>query len=131
MKLECNCKNISIEWTIKEETIYSRVCSCNYCQTQQAEYVSDSDSSFIYYIKDFKKHNLIRHGHETADFHECRNCGLAFATCEIEGNQYGIINAKVMGFNNCTLESNARDYSGETINDRLARRKENWCKVNS
>ena len=131
MKLECSCKNISIDWTRSEGELHSRVCSCNYCRAHKAEYVSEPDSSFSYCVKDPTRHKVVRHGHETACFHECTDCGLVMVTCEIEGAEYGIINAKVVGLDNCILEPKARDYSGETVNSRLSRRKENWCKLNS
>ncbi len=47
----------------------------------------------------------------------------------IDGDDYGIINAKVMGLKSYDVDSTLKDYSSETISMRLARRKENWCKL--
>jgi len=131
MKLECNCKNISIDWLRTEGPLHSRICSCDYCQSQKAEYVSEPDSTFSFVVNDMAQHKMVKHGHKTASFHECKNCGLAFVSCRIDGVLYGILNAKVMGIENCILEPEPRDYSGEIVENRLARRKQNWCRVNS
>ena len=131
MNLACRCKNISIKWDRKPGDLHSRVCSCEYCQSHGAEYVSEPDSSFSFHINNPGMHRIVQHGHNTASFHECLNCGLVLATCKIGDQKYGIINVKTMGLDNCILESKPRDYSGESVAKRLQRRKENWCKVNS
>ena len=129
MNLQCECENISIEWDRKLGVVNSRKCGCDYCKRHKGEYVSDPDSEFSYRIFDESKHAVVKHGHGTAEFHECTGCGLAFVTCDIDGKYYGIINSVVMGVKNCQLDSESKDYSRESIDERLLRRKERWSKV--
>ncbi len=92
MNLQCDCENISIEWNRMPGVINSRKCGCDYCKRHKGEYVSDSDSEFSYRIFDESKHAVVKHGHGTAEFHECKECGIAFVTCDIDGKYFGIIN---------------------------------------
>jgi hypothetical protein len=130
LKLSCNCENIQIDWDVKCQDFIARSCSCDYCRNKGGEYVSDSSSSFSFKINNRSDHEVVQHGHKTADFHECKNCGTAFVSCEIDGNGYGVINAKVMGLNDYAIDSTLKDYSTETVSMRLARRKHTWCKLN-
>lgn len=109
--------------------LYSRKCACAYCCRLQAEYVSHPDSTFSYHIANPENHTIIRHGHSTAEFHECDNCGLAFVTSLIDGQLYGILNAIVMGVEGWESEPNPNDYSAESVAQRLQRRKQRWSKV--
>ena len=84
---------------------------------------------FSFKINNPSCHIIFQHGHKTADFHECKNCGTAFVSCEIDGDLFGVINAKVMGLKDYSIDSVLKDYSTETISMRLARRKKNWCKL--
>jgi len=92
--------------------------------------VSDSSSNFATKINSPADHIVVQHGHKTAEFHECKNCGTAFVSCNVDGDSYGIINAKVMGLEGYSIDPIIKDYSAETIKIRLARRKQNWCKLN-
>jgi hypothetical protein len=131
MRLACLCGNIEINWDVQKQEFIARTCACDYCKKMRGEYVSDSDSRFSFRVKSPAKYKVVQHGHKTAIFHECTNCGLACVTCTIKGQGYGIINAKVMGLNYRNIDSVSRDYSNETPSDRLARRRDNWCKVKS
>jgi len=129
LKLLCSCKNIQVDWDVKSQDLIARLCSCDYCRNKSGEYVSDSDSVFSFKINNPSCHIIFQHGHKTADFHECKNCGTAFVSCEIDGDLFGVINAKVMGLKDYSIDSVLKDYSTETISMRLARRKKNWCKL--
>jgi hypothetical protein len=130
MKLSCSCKNIQIDWDVEPQDFLARSCSCSYCRENAGEYLSDSNSIFSYKINNPADHIVVQHGHNTADFHECKNCGTAFVSCQIDGDEYGVINAKVMGLKDYAIDPVLKEYSTETISVRLARRKKNWCKLN-
>ena len=129
MKLSCSCKNIQIEWDTQSRDFLARSCSCSYCRENGGEYVSDPKSSFSFKVTDPASHMVAQHGHKTADFHECKNCGTAFVSCSVDGDSYGIINAKVMGLKGYSIEPVLKNYSSETVEERLARRMTNWCKL--
>lgn len=129
IKTACPCGNIQIEWNICAQSLQARRCACEYCSLQGGEYVSVPGSTINCKIIDLSGCNIIRQGHGTADFHECTNCGLVIVTSEIEGELFGVINAKVLDIGKYALGSLIDNHSNETVLDRLARRKINWCRV--
>lgn len=129
MKKSCFCKNIVIEFTKNDVFVVARKCSCDYCVSKNAEYVSNPKVSITFEIIDKSKRTIIMHGYRSAEFHECINCGLVLVTSTIAGASYCVLNAKVLGIEGYTLESEALDFSAESIDARLARRKANWSPV--
>lgn len=75
---------------------------------------------------DESQHNFIQQGFQTVDFHECANCGVIIVISEIDNDAYCIINAKALGLKSYSLDLIVKNYDGETVEDRLARRKKNW-----
>ena len=129
MKLNCKCGNIEIEWDCELSPLVARKCGCAYCTQQNGEFVSDPNSMMSYRIHDRLMHTIVRHGTETADFHECKNCGIVLVTSEIENELYSVINAKILDLKNYSLDLKVKNYNGETVSERLARRKKNWSKA--
>jgi hypothetical protein len=129
MNLACNCGNFSIEWETKLNAHVARTCGCDYCLSQQGEFVSDSSSTVKYTVFEKPLYQIIQHGHNTASFHECKNCGVIVVTSEIGKETYCVLNAKALGLAGYSLDPVVKDYSAESVQDRLARRKKYWCKV--
>ncbi len=129
MKLRCKCGNFRVDWDTSIHPLVARVCGCDYCSIRKSEYVSDPDSTVKFRVTDEYLHKIVQHGHNTADFHECKNCGVVIVVSTIDGRKYCVINAKALGLNEYGLDPAIKDYSDESIQDRLARRKRNWCKV--
>jgi hypothetical protein len=129
MNLSCSCGNFIVEWNTQLRPIVARVCCCEYCLVNKGEFVSDSDSVVRVKVKTESLHNIVTHGHRTADFHECKNCGVIIVTSEIDNKTYCVLNAKVLGLAGYSLDAILRDYSAESIQTRLGRRKKSWCKV--
>ena len=129
MKLTCRCKNFTVRWDTKVHPHVARVCGCDYCSNQKGEYVSDSGSTVKYKVADESLHKIIQHGHNSANFHECANCGVIIVTSTIEDKNYCVINAKALSLKDYSLDPATKDYSSESVQFRLARRKKNWCKL--
>jgi hypothetical protein len=129
MKLKCRCGNIEVEWNTMISPLVARKCGCEYCISQDCAYVRDADSVVSYIIRDNSQHRIVKHGSSTASFHECANCGLVLVTSEIENGLYTVLNAKVLGIKSYSIDPKIKNYSGESIAERLLRRKNNWCKV--
>lgn len=72
---------------------------------------------------------MVQHGTNTANFHECVNCGLVLVTAEIEHSLYSVLNAKVLGIADYFIDSKVNVFTDESITVKLARRKNNWCKT--
>jgi len=129
MKKSCLCQNIVIEFTNGDAFNLARKCNCNYCVSKNAEYVSNPKELISFKVIDKEKRTIVKHGYRSADFHECVNYGLVLVTSVIEDDAYCVLNAKVLGIEGYTLDPQARDFSEESINARLARRKSNWSPV--
>ena len=125
----CGCGNIVVEWDTKVSPLVARKCDCEYCVSSGAEFVSDPNSLVQFKILDKKKHQIIKHGHETAEFHECSECGVVFVASEIGGSTYCVLNAKTLGIKEYVLDTQLNNYEEESVQQRLARRKKNWSKV--
>lgn len=126
----CHCGNIAITlaWPESGTTIPARACGCDFCRKHSAVWTSRSDAPFSLSVKDTGKAMAYRFGTGTADFHICKTCGVTpIATCEMEGRRYAVVNVNVFEkISRNDLSESPTDFEGETIDDRLARRKRNW-----
>mgnify|MGYP000591116875 CR=1 FL=1 len=131
MEISCECGNIQVDWNTRLNKLLARRCGCSYCQSQCAEYVSDPNSTLKLKILNPLLHNVVTHGSETSLFHECINCGLIFVTSEIGGRTYGLLNLQALEPSDYSVDPISKDFSTETLEQRLARRQQNWCKFES
>ena len=129
MKKSCQCGNFELNWDTTQTPLIARQCSCDYCVSSKAEFMSDPNSTVTYFFKDESQHKMIKHGHGTAVFHECKQCGVVIVTSNIDNHTYCVINAKTLQLKGYQLDIKLKHYDEETVDERLARRKENWCKV--
>lgn len=126
----CHCGNIHYElaWPADAFPITLRECSCSFCQKHGGNYTSHPKSKLVVHVKAKEKLSRYQFGHKTADFMLCGTCGvLMFAICPMDGNEYAVINAN--NFENLAPEDliqSVTNFDLETIDVRLARRKENW-----
>ena len=79
-------------------------------------------------IADDSRVTRYQFGTKTAHFHICLTCGvLPIATCMIEGTRYAVVNVNTFdGVDRSQLVETATDFEGETMENRLARRRRNW-----
>lgn len=124
----CRCKNIELHWRTVDFSVVPRACQCDYCRSHGAAYVSKAGTPVDVRIRDAGLHRIVRHGSNSAEFHECINCGeLILVTATIDGEVYGALNARCLdnrlGFANATDV----DYSGDTAAQKQARWRQNWC----
>lgn len=127
----CTCGNIEISWNVDDISQQLRACQCEYCLSKNAAYVSRAGSDMAVTIHNPKSHRIVRHGTNTADFHECTACNmLAFVSSDIEGMVYGIINSNCL--TNINFDSPVKmKFTHETEPERLSRRRQNWCQLSS
>ncbi len=130
LKGKCHCGNISFEFkTGKSIADFSvRKCDCSYCTKQGNRYISDSDGEL--HIK-YENKNLVNNysfGTKTAEFLICMTCGvIPVAICNIEGQDFGIVNVNSLDdADHFGRHSKLMSYDGESLDKRLARRKQNW-----
>ena len=126
---QCHCGNISYAFKSNRAIadIPLRKCNCTFCSKHNCVYSADANGEFEY-KEAARKTNRYQFGHSTAVFHVCKTCGMMpFVTCEIDGQEYAVVNlctATSHAFSNAPTST--KDFSGESVDDRLARRKQTW-----
>ena len=124
----CSCSNIEITWQVIDYSLVPRACQCDYCASRSAAYVSKSGTRFEAVIRDSQYHRTIRHGSNSAVFHECTNCNqVLFVTAEIDGALYGALNANHL-VNKFGFADPVRvNFSSHTAAQKRRRWHQNWC----
>ncbi len=123
----CQCGNLQLAWHSVDLSCVPRACQCDYCVSHAATWVSKSGTAVDLRIHRPAMHRVIRHGSNTAAFHECAYCGLpVLVTADIDGVVYGALNAAVLD-NPAAPPPTTFEYDGQTAGDKLARWQQNWC----
>ncbi len=126
----CHCGNIAFTffWPGSGPVIPVRACGCSFCRKHGGVYTSHPQGRLEVKIADDSLIERYRFGHETADFHVCRRCGVVpVITSEIEGRTYAVVNVNAFeGVDRSELAEAAADFEGEDPGGRLARRQGNW-----
>lgn len=128
MRGRCACGNIQVRWHTIDYSVVPRACQCAYCQDKGAAYVSKSATRVDVNVAKRQLLTTFRHGSNMALFHECTNCGdLVFASVEIDGIGYAALNAHCMANPLGFGAAITRDFSSDSIADKLDRWQGNWC----
>ncbi len=130
----CHCKAIRYQLKWPEQPgaarIPARRCSCSYCMRIDGVWTSHPDAELGIFEAASRPATRYRFATGTADFLFCSYCGITpVVTCELDGRDYAVVNVntfdegpdKPFEFDAC-----ATDFDGETVEDRLARRKARW-----
>jgi len=79
-------------------------------------------------INNVKLHDVVQHGSQTAEFHECLRCNqVVFVTAEIEGELYGALNANHLVNSVGFAEPVLANFSAQTADEKRNRWRKNWC----
>src|SRR5262245_6812429 len=126
----CHCGNVrfTLAWPNPQRIIPARVCDCAFCTKHGAAWTSNAQGRFNLQINDDTRAARYQFGTKTADFHLCLTCGVVpIVTCAIEGRRYGVFNVKTFtDLDRSELAEAAMSFAGETTQNRLARRRQNW-----
>lgn len=129
MLIYCRCKNIKIEWSIRDFSLVPRACQCNFCLSKNAQWLSKSGSRFELSINYRQHYRLTQQGTNTAYFHQCTHCGEFTAATAIIGKQrYGAINANCL--NAPHRFADAKRVTPSSLDSALSRQniwQQNWC----
>ncbi|MFO0997699.1 MAG: hypothetical protein U1F33_13545 [Alphaproteobacteria bacterium] len=127
---QCHCGNIryALEWPGKGERIPVRACGCTFCMKHGGVWTSNREASLAVTIGDAVPHAPYRFGTGTAAFHVCARCGaVPVVTSEIEGKVYAVVNVNTFeGVDPSSFDRAPANFDGETTDNRLDRRKQNW-----
>ena len=126
----CHCGNIRVmlDWPAPGSTISVRACGCSYCVKHGGVWTSHPNARFHLNVADESRVRKYRFGTRTADFHVCSTCGVVpIVTCVIDGSRYAVLNANTFdGVDKSQLSQAGANFEGETVENRLARRRRNW-----
>ena len=125
----CACKNITIDWHIRDYSLVPRACCCDFCLFHNAHWVSKAGSRFSLTIRYAQHHKKNKQGTRTATFHQCSNCGdVVAATARIDKRDYGALNHNILDdaqrFPDFRpFKSSAKD----SVSTRIKTWQDNWC----
>jgi hypothetical protein len=127
---KCHCGNIDYEllWPNPDGRLAVRACGCTFCIKHGGVYTSHPDARLTARVADESLLNRYAFGTGTAEFFVCRRCGaVPFVTSTIDGTRFAVVNVNTFeNVDAAELDSSASDFDGESVDERLARRKQNW-----
>ncbi len=132
-KGSCHCQAIAIHFEgarpISEMNL--RQCSCGFCTRHRARYASDPAGRLTIVETRADTIHRYRFGTRTADFLLCRHCGCYLAAvCTVEGRQLAVFNVNNFEVDDdLEVAPQTMSFSGESVDDRLARRAASWTPV--
>lgn len=129
----CRCKNLRVNWQIKDFSLIPKACGCNYCVSKNAAYVAKPGSKFTLSVQHANQYRAHANGRPSPDgepsavFHECLFCEeLVAVTCTIDEVSYGIINVNALDQRERFPETKSYSFVDQALPVRLEHRKNNW-----
>jgi hypothetical protein len=132
MRIEgaCHCGNLRLvlAWPDHARPIPARACGCTFCTKHGAAWTSHPAASLRVTVESPAHWQRYAFGTGTADFHLCTRCGVpVVATSAIEGRDYAVVNVNTFErFDAALLDRSRGDFEGESVEDRLGRRRKRW-----
>ena len=125
----CHCKNLIIDWKIRNLSLIARACQCNYCRSKQVHWVSKPGASFSLKVRYLNKYQVNNNGLYLAQFHECLNCQSVVAvSTNIDNKTYGAINLRCLSQSQrFPEEKKVSPEKNQTITERQKMWQQNWC----
>lgn len=125
----CHCGALEVEFHSEHppEEIAVRACQCAFCRVHAALSISDPAGRVIFRVR--RPGALVRYrfGLRLADFLICRECGAyvgAFMPGESDG--LAVVNINTFAERDRFGPVQPMTYDGETIEQRLERRRQRW-----
>lgn len=130
----CHCANLRLV-LVSDKTpaaLGTRADGCSFCTMHRAAYTSDPAGSLSLTATDASLLARYRFGTRTADFLLCRSCGV-FIAAYMPQPAVAVVNVNVLEARAAFLvaEPPVVDLDGESLADRLARRRARWTPVAS
>lgn len=129
----CHCGNLELTFESRRqpEELPVREDACSFCRSHAARTTSDPSGRVRIIVHDPDRLSRYRFGLQTADFLVCRRCGVYLAAVLMtEGTSYATVNINAFdSAKRFTQPPASVTYDGETVAERLARRKANWTPV--
>ena len=128
---QCHCGAICVQ-LISDKRPSDQVlgaCQCSFCRKHNARAFSHPGALVILTATDREQLQLYTFGLKTSKQVICRQCGVYVAMILVDGDQvWSVINIDTLDDRALfTREPQARDYSAEDQEGRIARRKARWA----
>lgn len=130
----CHCRAVRYElrWpqAAGDAVVPARRCGCSFCTRIDGLWTSHPEATLTITENRAQEATRYRFGTRTADFISCSRCGITpLVTCVLDGTEYAVVN--VHTFDEETerrfqLHTSDTDFDGESVDERLARRKARW-----
>ena len=123
----CHCGNVAVQLhTSDPRALPLRACACTFCRRHGARTTADPRGTLRIELRG--EVSRYRWGLATADFLVCARCGVYVAAVLTEGAQaWAVVNTLVFDDQSAfEREATAVSYEGESVAERVARRKRQW-----
>lgn len=128
----CHCRNIEIRFESDHTPLELglRTDTCSFCAKHHGLYTSDATGELVVAVRDGNLMQRYRFGTRTADFLLCKACGVFVASYMAEP-PLAVINVNVLDARAAFLANplQVADLDGESLDQRLARRRARWTPV--
>jgi hypothetical protein len=125
----CHCGNIEIrlESDRMPGELGVRADGCSFCVKHQAIYTSDPHGEVHLGVREATLSERYRFGTKTADFLLCKACGV-FVAASMQDPPLAVVNVNALEARSAFSCAAARvaDLDGESLEQRLARRRARW-----
>jgi catechol 2,3-dioxygenase-like lactoylglutathione lyase family enzyme len=124
----CHCGNIGVVFDAARPiaALGVRACTCTFCRPRHLRWTSDPEGLATITIVDAAKLCSYRFGTSTADFLICARCGQVVAAVSDDAEPRAVINVDVLARADELPAAEPRDFDGEDVATRLARRARSW-----
>jgi hypothetical protein len=128
----CHCRNIEVRLECDRTPLELglRTDTCSFCSKHNALYTSDPAGEVHLACREARLVERYRFGTRTADFVLCKACGVFVAACMPEP-PLAVVNVNVLDARAAFLAGPVQvaDFDGESLEQRLARRRARWTPV--
>lgn len=130
----CHCGNLTLRLASDRSPseLGVRADGCSFCAKHHARFTSDPNGEVAIAVRDATLLARYRFGTKTADFLVCRGCGV-FVAAMMPEPPMAVVNVNALDRRDDFLASELviGSFDGETVEQRLARRRARWTPVAS
>lgn len=127
----CHCGNLTVRFESDRapSELGVRTDSCSFCKKHLVRSTSDPAGALHFGAADPSLVERYRFGTRTADFLVCRRCGVYVGACMDDA--LGVVNVNVLDGRDefLALPLKVADLDGESLEERLARRRARWTPI--
>lgn len=128
----CHCLNLKLRLASDKtpDELGLRTDTCSFCKKHHALYTSDPGGEVHIAVREGNLVERYRFGTKTADFLLCKVCGV-FVAAYMPEPPLAIVNVNVLDARDAFLANplQVADFDGESLDQRLVRRRARWTPV--